>query len=128
MKATVDPTGKNLLDTGLVLSGSDCSVGLSHSVSRQPYILVGSLRDRMKPKYHYQSVPRSGSDYDLKASGNTSDVLFTINKAFDKTAVSFGDMKPGNLQGNWYGGNNVSSKAPGSSTVIPDLTGPSFGT
>ncbi|HTJ84919.1 MAG TPA: DUF1552 domain-containing protein, partial [Polyangiaceae bacterium] len=41
MQATVDPMGLSLLDSGLVLAGSDCSVGLTHSVSRQPYILVG---------------------------------------------------------------------------------------
>ena len=129
MKATVDPMGTSLLDSGLVLAGSDCSVGLTHSVSRQPYIMVGKLRDRLR-RWHYQATPFAGNvNGNLVAAGNTSDVLFTILKAFHPGATSIGDMTPTQLKGSWYGTNSApGSMAPGSSQVIPELTGPNFGT
>lgn len=129
MQATMDPTGLSLLDTGLVLSTSDCSVGYSHSVSRQPYILVGKLRDRFR-RYHFQKTGFSGTPLgeNLAATGNTSDVLYTVLKAFDPAAASIGDMTPRNLSGDWYGGSTQAQAASGSSTIIPEITGPAFGT
>jgi hypothetical protein len=128
MAATLDPTGVSLLDSGLCLSGSDCSVGLNHRVSRQPYILAGKLRDRLT-KYHYQATPFGGNADDKTiATGNTSDVLFTVLKAFDPGATSIGQMAPQSLQGEWYGSASAPTKhATGSSTIIPELTGPEFG-
>ncbi len=128
MAATLDPTGVSLLDSGLCLSGSDCSVGLQHRVSRQPYILAGKLRDRLR-KYHYQATPFGGDPNDKTvASGSTSDVLYTVLKAFHPDATSIGQMTPQDLQGDWYGtGSPPSQKATGSSTIIPELTGPQFG-
>jgi hypothetical protein len=127
MKATVDVTGQNLLDSGVVLVGSDCSVGLSHSVARQPYLLIGKARDTLKGKYHYQAAPRQTDDvYSYNSAGNTSDTLLTVLKAFNPAATSVGDLTPANLQG-WYGTNNPPSQAaPGSTTFLPDLTGPAF--
>ena len=127
MKAEVDPTGKNLLDTGCIMISSDCSVGLSHSTARQPYILVGNARDSLTGKYHHQGIPRSGGDGNYAANGNTSDVLFTLLKAYKSDATSVGDMTSTNLNGGWYGTNNPpSSMAPGSSTIIEGLTGRDF--
>lgn len=130
MKATVDPMGQNLLDTGLVMSSSDCSIGLSHSVSRQPYLLFGKLRERMKAGYHHQVAgPWNGNTSNPNAGGNTSDVLFTILKAFNKDAASVGDMTPRAMQGWWYGTGAAPAQAvSGSSTVITEITGPTFGT
>ncbi|NUP09540.1 MAG: DUF1552 domain-containing protein [Polyangiaceae bacterium] len=128
MRETIDPTGKNLLESGLIMVGSDCSEGLTHSVSRQPYILIGNLRDSLVGKYHYQSVPKSGNDGSLTASGNTSDVLMTVLKAFNPEATSVGDMTARNLQGGWYGtGNPPNQAATGSNKVIDELLGPAFG-
>jgi hypothetical protein len=127
MQATTDGTGQNLLDTGLVLSSSDCSVGLSHSVSRQPYILVGKLRDKLKARYHHQVAGAfNGDDYQPNATANTSDVLFTVLKAFNPAATSIGDMTPRSMQGWWYGGAAGGQHVVGSSTTIPEITGPSF--
>jgi len=129
MRDTVDPTGLSLLDTGLVMIGSDCSEGYTHSVSRQPYILVGKARDAFVGKYHYQKTPKANGNGGYIAAGNTSDVLYTILRAFDPTAASIGDMTPRQLQGGWYGTNNPpGSMATGSSTVITELTGSAFGT
>jgi hypothetical protein len=129
MQKVEDPTGKTLLDTGLVMSSSDCSIGLTHSVSRQPFILVGKLRDRMKAGYHHQVAgPFNGNDSNPNAGGNTSDVLFTILKAFNKDAASIGDMTPRQMQGWWYGsGGAPNNAASGSSTVITEITGAEFG-
>lgn len=127
MQAEVDPTGKSLLDTGCIMIGSDCSVGLSHSVSRQPYILIGNARDTLTGKYHHQQVPRSGSEGNYTAAGNTSDVLYTLLKAYKPDATSIGDMTPTNLNGGWYGTNNPpNSAATGSSTIIEGITGRAF--
>lgn len=129
MKSQVDPMGKNLLDTGLLMVGSDCSEGLTHSVARQPYVLIGNLRDSFVNKYHYQEVPDTGSGGSHTAAGNTSDVLFTIMKAFDPSATSIGDMTPRQLQGGWYGTSNPPNQAAsGSNKIIDELTGPAFGT
>ncbi|MFO0550827.1 MAG: DUF1552 domain-containing protein [Polyangiaceae bacterium] len=128
MRSTVDPSGLSLLDTGLALMGSDCSIGRSHSVARQPYLLVGKGRDSFTGSYHYQKVARSGDEYSLAAAGNTSDVLYTVLRSFDPTAASVGDMTPRQLEGGWYGTNNPPNQAAsGSSTVITELTGPAFG-
>jgi hypothetical protein len=129
MAATLDPTGVSLLDSGVCLSGSDCSVGLQHRVSRQPFILAGKARDRLR-KWHYQSTPLAGDPDDkTRAEGNTSDVLFTVLKAFDPDATSVGLMEPQRLRGTWYGvTNHPATHATGSNTLIPEITGPAFGT
>ncbi len=123
----VDPTGTNLLQSGCMLIGSDCSVGLSHSVSRQPYILIGNARDALVGKYHHQGIARSGGDGNLAANGNTADVLLTVLKAYNPAATSVGDLTPTNLEGGWYGTNNPPNEmAPGSTSIIENLTGAEF--
>ncbi|HEY8376891.1 MAG TPA: DUF1552 domain-containing protein [Nannocystis sp.] len=88
-KAAVDVDGKNLLDTSIVFCSSDCSEGLTHSIARQPIILVGHGRERLiHPGIHHQVAPYPFS------SGNTSDVLLTCLKAFDPEATSVGSGAP----------------------------------
>ncbi|MBK8943362.1 MAG: DUF1552 domain-containing protein [Polyangiaceae bacterium] len=128
MRDTLDPTGRSLLDSGLILAGSDCSEGLTHSVARQPYILIGNLGNTLTGKVHHQATPRTGTPNQWAATGNTSDVLYTVLKAFNPAATSVGDLTPQQLQGGWYGTSNPPSQAAaGSSTLIDALTGPEFG-
>lgn len=103
MQAEVDATGKNLLDTSIVYASSDCSEGISHSIERQPVMLVGHGRDKLAfPGIHYQATEGEG------AAGNITDVLLTVARCFDSTIPSVG------------GG------APMSTTILPALTGERF--
>jgi len=87
MQATVDPLGKSLLDTGCVYISSDCSEGLTHSIARQPVIVAGNARGKLKsPGTHYQATPGAPN----AAAGNISDVLLTVLQAYDPTATSVG--------------------------------------
>jgi len=87
MKLTVDPTGLNLLDTAILYCSSDCSEGLTHSISRQPIILAGHGRNKLiYPGIHYQAIAGGPS----VAAGNMSDVLLTILQGYDPTATSVG--------------------------------------
>lgn len=135
MKAEEDPTGLNLLDTSVVFMSSDCSEGRTHSVSRQPVVLVGHGRNKLVyPGVHVQATPKSGDEYSLAAGKNTSDILFTALKAYDPTATSVGDMTPtdrprgnGFFDNYWYGTNNPPDQiVTGSSTVVPELLGTAF--
>lgn len=133
MKSKVDPLGDNLLDTGVMMVGSDCSEGISHHVSRQPYILLGNLRGALVPRWHYQSTPLQDIGGGYASSGNTSDVLMTVLKAFNPAATSVGDMTPRNLDFGspvgWWGTNNPPNQAvAGSNQIIEALKGPNFGT
>ncbi len=104
MKAEVDATGKNLLDTSIVYAGSDCAEGIDHGIARQPIILVGHGRDQLAyPGVHYSASP-SGQP----AQGNTSDVLLTVARCYDPTIASIG------------------AGAPMSTTVLPSITGTAF--
>jgi len=88
-KASVDIDGKNLLDTSIVYCSSDCAEGWTHSIERQPIILVGHGRNKLVfPGIHVQAAPYPQSD------GNTSDVLLTCLQAFDDTATSIGAGAP----------------------------------
>jgi hypothetical protein len=104
MKAEVDATGKNLLDTSIVFASSDCAEGVSHTIERQPIILVGHGREKLRyPGIHYQASPRNAP-----AQGNTTDVLLTVARCFDRNIPSIG------------------AGAPMSTTIIPTLTGLEF--
>jgi hypothetical protein len=104
MKAEVDATGQNLLDTSIVFASSDCSEGLTHSIERQPILLVGHGRDKLvHPGIHFQAAPPGPS-----SAGNTTDVLLTVARCFDPTIPSLG------------------AGAPASSTIVPALTGERF--
>lgn len=126
LRQRVEPAGDNLLDTSIVLLGSDCSEGLTHSISRQPMLLAGHGRNKLAyPGVHHQSTPYGGTSGALAAAGNTSDVLYTCLKAFDPTATSVGDMVPKNRpNGTWFGTSNPPAQVVvGSSTTIPALHG-----
>lgn len=87
MKATVDPMGRNLLDTGLVYCSSDCAEGLTHSIKRQPILLAGHRRNKLAhPGVHYRAVEGSAN----VAAGNTSDVLLSVLQAYDPSASQVG--------------------------------------
>ncbi len=93
MKASVDPTGLNLLDTSLVYISSDCSEGLTHSIARQPILLAGHRRNKLVyPGIHYQATPMTTPS---TAAGNTSDVLLSVLQAYDPTATSVGGDSAG---------------------------------
>ncbi len=104
MQSEVDATGKNLLDTSIVYASSDCAEGITHSVERQPVILVGTGRDKLTyPGVHLQAAPP-----DAGASGNITDALLTVARCFDPTIPSIG------------------AGAPMSTSILPALTGERF--
>jgi hypothetical protein len=97
LRDTVDPMGGNLLDSTIVYSSSDLSVGWLHSIARQPIILIGSGGGYLKdPGVHVQAVANSQSDPDgynspyMPTAKSTSDVLLTCLRAFDPDADSIG--------------------------------------
>jgi hypothetical protein len=104
-----DPTGGTLLDSTIIYASSDCGVGWTHSINRQPIILIGSGRGKLKnPGIHYQAVASSNLGAgNPNASGNTSDVLLSVLQCFDPTATQIGD-----LSGN---------SPPGSTTPLTDI-------
>ncbi|MEX1367390.1 MAG: DUF1552 domain-containing protein [Nannocystaceae bacterium] len=93
---TQDFDGTNLLDSTIVYGSSDCSIGWSHSIRRQPIILGGHGRGYLvNPGIHYQAVPSANPDAGNTASeGNMSDVLLAILRAFDPAAPSVGGGAP----------------------------------
>lgn len=93
---TQDFDGTNLLDSTIVYGSSDCSIGWSHSIRRQPIILGGHGRGYLvNPGIHYQAVPSADPDSGNAASeGNMSDVLLAILRAFDPAAPSVGGGAP----------------------------------
>jgi len=104
MKAEEDAAGDNLLDTSIVFASSDCAEGWSHSIERQPIILVGNGRGKLvSPGIHYQQSPSN-----QPAAGNTTDVLLTVARCFDRTIPSIG------------------AGAPMSTTIVQALTGDTF--
>ena len=53
--------------------------------------------------------------------------LLTVLKAYNPAATSVGDLTPTNLEGGWYGTNNPPNEmAPGSTSIIENLTGAEF--
>lgn len=87
---TPDGAG-NLLDSTIVYASTDCSTGSSHSIERQPIILVGHGRNYLQyPGVHYQATAWNGNDNSPNAAGNTSDALLTCLRAFDPSADSVG--------------------------------------
>ena len=100
------PNGENLLDSTIIYASSDCSNGWSHTINRQPIILIGHGREALRyPGIHYQATAAGnlGSDYPT-AAGNTSDALLAVLQCYDPQATQIGDL----------GGNNP----PGSTTPL----------
>jgi hypothetical protein len=90
LRNTEDLTGGNLLDSTMIYCSSDCSQGWSHSVDRQPIILAGHGRNKLKyPGVHYSASPNGQG-----GQGNMSDVLLTCLQAFDPTAIEIGIGDP----------------------------------
>jgi hypothetical protein len=82
MKATPDGT-KNLLDNAIVLAGSDCAEGYTHSVFDQPILVAGKGGGALKhPSLHYRS----------KTKENTADILLSLLRVFDPKAASVGSQ------------------------------------
>ncbi len=93
---TPDFDGSNLLDSTMVYASSDCSIGWSHSIRRQPIILAGTGRGYLaNPGIHYQAVASNNpNDGNAASTGNMSDVLLTLLQAFDPAATSVGGGAP----------------------------------
>lgn len=93
---TEDLDGTNLLDSTIIYGSSDCSIGWSHSVRRQPIILAGTGRGHLvHPGIHYQAVAAADPDANNTPSeGNMSDVLLSCLRAFDPAAPSVGGGAP----------------------------------
>jgi hypothetical protein len=94
--STPDVDGGNLLDSTIIYGSSDCSIGWSHSIRRQPIILAGTGRGYLvNPGIHYQAVPAADpNDGGAPTSGNMSDVLLSVLRAFDPAASSVGGGAP----------------------------------
>jgi len=94
--STPDFDGTNLLDSTIVYGSSDCSIGWSHSIRRQPIILAGTGRGYLKhPGIHYQAVAANDpNDNNAPSEGNMSDVLLSVLQAFDPAATSVGGGEP----------------------------------
>lgn len=114
LMSTVEFDGNNLLDSSIVMLSSDCSDGSVHAINRHPIVLAGHGRGYLKnPGVHYQPAPLSPQyqygNWPNPSSGNTTDVLLTILRAFDPTAEWVGE-EPDQF------GNGA-----GSGTVLPDI-------
>jgi hypothetical protein len=114
-----EPDGKNLLDATIIFASSDCAFGWSHTLRRQPVLLVGHGHGKLvHPGIHHQAVPYGGAEGSPDATGNTSDVLLTVLQAFDPGAIQIGDMDN-------TGGNVDHEEPPGSVTPLEAIRGES---
>jgi hypothetical protein len=73
----------NLLDSSVILLGSDCAEGLSHSCFDQPIIVAGRGGGALKSGIHYRSP--NGE--------NTSDILLSCLQVFDPAATEVGSAE-----------------------------------
>ena len=81
---TKEPDGSNLLDHSVVMLGSDCAEGLSHSTFDQPIIVAGTGGgDLVHPGIHYRSP--NGQ--------NTTDVLVTCMQTLDPSVTEIGSAE-----------------------------------
>jgi hypothetical protein len=97
LRTTIEMDGTNLLDNSIVLLSSDASDGSVHSIRRQPMLIAGHGSGYLKyPGIHYQPAPLSGNysygSHPGPSSGNTSDVLLSILRAFDPAASFIGEQ------------------------------------
>jgi hypothetical protein len=83
--STPGAAGGNLLDNTIVLCGSDCSEGWTHSIYDQPIIVAGGGGGKLKhPSIHYRS----------SNGENPSDILLSLLRIFDPSAASVGGGAP----------------------------------
>lgn len=112
-----EPGGGNLLDSTIMFCTSDCGPGWTHSLRRQPILLIGHGYNALAyPGIHYQATPYGGPDGSPNATGNTSDALLTVLQAFDPDATQFGSMDAS-------GGNVSHNEPPGSVTPLEAIRG-----
>ena len=99
LQAKTDPMGGNLLDSTIIYASTDCGVGWTHSINRQPIILIGHGRNKLKyPGVHSQAIATSASDLasgSPTTAGNTSNVLLSVLQAYNPAATSVGDLTNG---------------------------------
>lgn len=84
LQSTADGEGSNLLDNAVVLVGSDCAEGLSHSCFDQPILVAGKGGGALRTDQHYRSSDDAGS------AENTSDVLLACLQALDPSVNEVG--------------------------------------
>ncbi|MCA9683013.1 MAG: DUF1552 domain-containing protein [Myxococcales bacterium] len=101
LKNATDLDGTSLLDNSMVMLSSDCSDGATHAITRQPIILAGHGRGYLKyPGIHYQPMPLGNYNYGSwpgNSTGNTTDVLVSLLRAFDPNVSWVGEAA--NLNG-----------------------------
>ena len=104
---------ERLLDSTIIYASSDCGPGWSHSLSRQPIVLVGHGRNKLvHPGIHYEATPNTNpTSGNPPSTGNTADVLLTVLQAYDENATQIGDL----------GG---AGTPPGSNTPLGEDLGP----
>jgi len=75
--------GSNLLENSVILLGSDCAEGLTHSSFDQPIIVAGRGGGTLKSGIHYRSPNQE----------NTSDILLSCLQVFDPGATEVGSAE-----------------------------------
>ncbi|MCA9622899.1 MAG: DUF1552 domain-containing protein, partial [Myxococcales bacterium] len=95
---TQDPNGDRLLDSTIVYASSDCGPGWTHSLRRQPIVLLGHARNKLAfPGVHYEATPNTDpTSGQPPSAGNTSDALLTVLQAYVPTATQVGDLTGAN--------------------------------
>lgn len=96
LQAEEEPDGTTLLDSSIVMATSDCSVGWTHLVRRQPVVLGGHGRGALvHPGIHYQAVAAPDpAATNAPSARNVSDVILTCLRAFVPDATEIGDEEP----------------------------------
>lgn len=91
---TTTPTGERLLDSTIIYASTDSGPGWTHSLSRQPIVIVGHGRNKLAfPGLHYEATPNTNPTAgNPPSTGNTADVLLTVLQAFDESATQVGDL------------------------------------
>lgn len=84
LQSTTEGEGSNLLDNAVIVVGSDCAEGLTHSCFDQPILVAGKGGGAIKTDQHYRSSDDAG------AAENTTDVLLSCLQVFDPTATEVG--------------------------------------
>ncbi len=82
LKATPEGAG-NVLDNSVILLGSDCAEGMTHSSFDQPIIVAGKGGGLLKSDLHYRSPN----------SENTSDILLTLLQTMDPSVTEVGQAE-----------------------------------
>lgn len=81
LMATQEPDGSNLLDNSVILVGSDCAEGITHSCFDQPVIVAGRGGGSLvHPGVHFRS----------QDGQNTSDILLTCLQTLDPAVAEVG--------------------------------------